>query len=327
MARLSKAALTSSLYPKSSLRLSEEVLAGLRKTPKQLSPVWFYDELGSVLFDQICELPEYYLTRTELAIMQAHALEMGHHIGPHAAIIEYGSGTSLKTRLLLDHLDMPRIYVPVDISRTHLLEAAGALARDYPTLRIAPVCADFSQPFELPAHAAVADRRIVYFPGSTIGNFEPRAALTLLRSIRDLIGPQGATLIGVDLVKDVRVLERAYNDAAGATAEFNLNALRHLNRELDSDFRIDAFAHEACWNERCSRIEMHLISREDQSVHLGDESIHFARGERLLTEYSHKYTLESFADLAGEAGLQVERVWMDEAAFFSVQLLRPRRLQ
>ena len=327
MARLSKAALTSSSHPKSSLRLSEEVLAELRKTPKQLSPVWFYDELGSVLFDQICELPEYYLTRTELAIMQAHAVEMGHHIGPHAALIEYGSGTSLKTRLLLDHLDMPRIYAPVDIARTHLLEAAGALARDYPTLRIAPVCADFTQPFELPAHAAVAERRVVYFPGSTIGNFEASDARALLRSIHDLVGPHGATLIGVDLVKDAQVLERAYNDTVGATAEFNLNALRHLNRELGTDFRIDSFQHEACWNERLSRIEMHLISREDQVVHLGEETIRFGRGERLITEYSHKYTLESFADLAGTAGLQVERVWTDPHSYFSVQFLRPRRLQ
>jgi L-histidine Nalpha-methyltransferase len=327
MARPSSAVSPDRVLNPAPTRLSDEVLAGLRRTPKQLSPVWFYDELGSVLFDQICEVPEYYLTRTELAIMSTHAAEMGHHIGPHAALIEYGSGTSLKTRLLLDQLDMPRIYVPVDIARTHLLDAAGALARDYATLRIAPVCADFTQPFELPAHAAVADRRVVYFPGSTIGNFDPASARALLQSIRDLVGSQGAALIGVDLKKDREVLERAYNDAAGATAEFNLNALRHLNRELGTDFRLDGFEHEACWVEAQSRIEMHLVSREDQVVHLGEDEVHIARGERLLTECCHKYTLESFAELAGAAGFHVERVWTDAGEKFSVQLLEPRHLQ
>lgn len=308
-------------------QLSGEVLAGLRKSPKQLSPVWFYDELGSVLFDQICELPEYYVTRTELAIMQAHAGEIGRHIGPHAALIEYGSGTSLKTRLLLDPLESPCIYVPVDIARAHLLDAAGALAREYPALRITPVCADFTQPFELPPHAAAAERRVVYFPGSTIGNFESGAARKLLQSIHTLVGPKGAALIGVDLKKDPTVLERAYNDSAGTTAEFNLNALRHLNRELGTDFHIDAFQHEACWVETHSRIEMHLISRADQTVHLGDEAIHIRRGERLLTECCHKYTLENFAALAGSAGFHVEHVWTDAQRLFSVQLLQPRRLQ
>ena len=327
MARTSKAEAPSRPLASAPTQLSEAVLAGLRKSPKQLSPVWFYDELGSVLFDQICELPEYYVTRTELAIMQEHAAEMGQHIGPHAALIEYGSGTSLKTRLLLDHLELPSIYVPVDIARTHLLDAAGALARDYPALRIAPVCADFTQPFELPAHAAVANRRVVYFPGSTIGNFEADAARQLLRSIHTLVGSGGAAFIGVDLKKDPRVLERAYNDSAGVTAEFNLNALRHLNRELGTDFHIDAFKHEACWVEAHSRIEMHLVSREDQTVHVGEDTISIRRGERLLTECCHKYTLESFAQLAAGAGFQTERVWTDAQSLFSVQLLQPRRLQ
>lgn len=327
MARTSKAVSPSRPFVTTPTQLSDAVLAGLRKSPKQISPVWFYDELGSVLFDRICELPEYYVTRTELAIMQAHAGDMGRHIGPHAAVIEYGSGTSSKTRLLLDQLASPAIYVPVDIARAHLLEAAGALARDYPALNIVPVCADFTQPFELPARAGAAHRRVVYFPGSTIGNFETEAARNLLRSIRMLVGPDGAMLIGVDLQKDRRVLERAYNDAAGVTAEFNLNALRHLNRELGTDFRVDAFEHEACWVDAESRIEMHLVSRDDQVVHLGDEAIHIRQGERLLTEYCHKYTLEGFAELARSAGFQVERVWTDADDLFSVQLLQPRRLQ
>jgi L-histidine Nalpha-methyltransferase len=307
--------------------LTRGVLEGMRKHPRQLSPVWFYDELGSFLFDSICELPEYYLTRTELQIMRTHAGEMAHHIGPDAAIIELGSGTSTKTRQLLDHLEEPAAYVPVDIARDHLLDAASAIARDYPTLRVIPVCADFSRPFDLPAHVAAADKRVVYFPGSTLGNFEQSQALELLSRMRQLIGNSGAVLIGIDLKKDPRVLERAYNDRAGVTAEFNVNALRHMNRELGTDFDLDAFEHTAVWVEDQSRVEMHLVSKRDQVVHLGDESVKIARGEHLCTEYCHKYTLESFADLAAAAGLAVTRVWMDPARLFSVQLLEPRSLQ
>jgi L-histidine Nalpha-methyltransferase len=307
--------------------LTQDVLAGLRKSPKELSPVWFYDELGSFLFDSICELPEYYITRTELQIMREHAAEMAASLGPDAALIEFGSGTSMKTRLLLDHLELPRAYVPVDIAREHLLDAAGTLARDYPNLRIIPVCADFTQPFELPAHVAVARRRVVYFPGSTLGNFDIAHARQLLRRMRDIIGRSGAVLIGIDLRKDPRVLERAYDDSAGVTAEFNLNALRHVNRELGADFDVDAFEHLATWVENHSRIEMHLVSKRDQIVHLGGEDIPIARGEHLRTEYCHKYTLEGFANLAGTAGLAVQRVWMDPQERFSIQLLESRRVQ
>lgn len=307
--------------------LTDDVLAGLKKPVKELSPVWFYDELGSFLFDSICELPEYYLTRTEIAIMREHAPEMAQHIGRDAALIELGSGTSLKTRLLLNQIEMPATYVPVDIAREHLLDAAGAIARDYPELRVIPVCANFAQPFELPPYIASARRRIVYFPGSTIGNFELADATQLLARIRQMIGNAGAVLIGVDLRKDPRVLQRAYNDEAGVTAEFNINALRHLNRELGADFDLDAFEHAAIWVENQSRIEMHLISKQDQRVHIGDEELRIKRGEHIRTECSHKYTLESFADLAANADLSVSRVWMDPDKQFSVQLLEPRRLQ
>jgi L-histidine Nalpha-methyltransferase len=307
--------------------LTDTVLEGMRKEPRQLSSMWFYDELGSFLFDSICELPEYYLTRTEQQIMRAHAVEMAHHIGRDAAIIEFGSGTSTKTRELLDHLEEPAAYVPVDIARDHLLDAASAIARDYPTLRVIPVCADFSRPFELPAHVASAHKRVVYFPGSTLGNFEQSQARELLGRMRQIIGDNGAVLIGIDLKKDPRVLERAYNDRAGVTAEFNVNALRHLNRELGTDFDLDAFEHTAIWVEESSRIEMHLVSKRDQVVHVGEESVPIARGEHLCTEYCHKYTLESFADLAAGAGLAVTRVWMDAAKQFSVQLLEPLSLQ
>jgi len=307
--------------------LTNGVLEGMRKHPRQLSPVWFYDELGSFLFDSICELPEYYLTRTELQIMQAHAADMAHHIGPDAAIIEYGSGTSTKTRLLLNHLEKPAAYVPVDIARDHLLTAASAIQRDYPTLRVIPLCADFTRPFDLPASVYAARRRAVYFPGSTLGNFAPEQAQDLLHRMRQIIGANGAVLIGIDLKKDPRILERAYNDRAGVTAEFNVNALRHLNRELGTDFDLDAFEHTALWVEDQSRIEMHLVSKRDQDVHVGEETVHIEKGEHLTTEFCHKYTLEAFADLAATAGLSVSRVWMDAEKKFSVQLLEPRSLQ
>lgn len=307
--------------------LTSGVLEAMRKHPRQLSSMWFYDELGSFLFDSICELPEYYLTRTELQIMRTHAAEMAHHIGPDAALIELGSGTSTKTRQLLDHLEAPAAYVPVDIARDHLLEAASAIARDYSMLRVIPVCADFLQPFDLPAHVMSARKRVVYFPGSTLGNFENAQAHDLLVRMRQIIGAGGAVLIGIDLKKDPRILERAYNDRAGVTAEFNVNALRHMNRELGTDFDLDAFEHLAVWVEEQSRIEMHLVSKREQVVHVGDESVRIARGEHLCTEYCHKYTLESFANLAAGAGLAVTRVWMDPMKQFSVQLLEPRSLQ
>lgn len=307
--------------------LTNDVLAGLKKEPKELSPLWFYDELGSFLFDSICELPEYYITRTELQIMRTHAAEMAQHIGPDAALVELGSGTSLKTRLLLDQLDAPAAYVPVDVAREHLLDAAGLLARDYPDLRIIPVCADFTQPFDLPAFIGSARRRVIYFPGSTLGNLDREQARQLLSRMRRMIGDNGMVLIGIDLRKDPRVLKRAYDDQAGVTAEFNLNALRHMNRELGADFDLDAFEHLAIWVEDESRIEMHLVSKRDQVVHVGGEDVPIARGEHLRTEYCHKYTLESFADLAAGSDLSVSRVWLDPEKQFSVQLLETRKLQ
>jgi dimethylhistidine N-methyltransferase len=307
--------------------LAGSVLEGLKKEPKELSPVWFYDELGSFLFDSICELPEYYITRTELQIMRTHAAQMAQHIGPEAVLIEFGSGTSLKTRLLLEQLERPIAYVPVDISREHLFDAAGTLARDYPDLRIIPVCADFTQSFELPHQILSAKKRVVYFPGSTLGNFDHAQARQLLTRMREMVGRNGAVLIGIDLRKDPRILERAYDDPAGVTAEFNLNALRHVNRELGADFDLNAFEHLAVWVENESRIEMHLVSKRDQVVRIGGEKVRFARGEHLRTEYCHKYTLEGFADLAATTSLAVSRVWTDPEQKFSVQLLEPAQLQ
>jgi len=303
-------------------RLQAELLGGLRKSPKQLSPMWFYDEFGSQLFERICRLPEYYLTRTELGIMHRHADDMARHIGPGAALIEPGAGSSEKTRLLLDRLQSPSSYVPIDISRDFLLQSAKALARDYPSLRIVPVCADFTEPFELPVQVSWAQRRVVYFPGSTIGNFEPEAAQRMLDTMRSIIGRQGAILIGIDLKKDPDVLFHAYNDAEGVTAQFNLNALRHINRKLGADFDLTGFEHRALWAEEHGRIEMHLISRRDQRVRIGTQEIEFRRGEYLRTEYSHKYTREGIAAMARAAELTVAHVWMDEKQWFSVQLLQ-----
>lgn len=306
--------------------LTDTVLEDLEKSPKEVSSVWFYDELGSFLFDSICELPEYYITRTELQIMRTHAAEMARHIGSGAALVELGSGTSLKTRLLLDALETPYAYVPVDISRDHLLDASRRLARDYPRLRITPVCADFTRDFKLPTDIASAHQRVVYFPGSTIGNFPHEQARQLLTRLLAIIRTDGSILLGIDLCRDVDILKRAYDDQAGITARFNLNALRHINRELGADFDLKNFDHTALWVDDQSRMEMHLVSKRDQIVHLGGRSIRIARGEHLRTEYCHKYTLDSFEQLALQSGLSISHVWRDPAELFAVLMLEPRRL-
>ncbi|MGH8400904.1 MAG: L-histidine N(alpha)-methyltransferase [Gammaproteobacteria bacterium] len=299
----------------------DEILAGLRAAYKMLPSKYFYDARGSELFDAICELPEYYPTRTELGIMETHLPEMAAALGPRLLLVEPGSGSSLKTRLLLEALRKPVAYVPVDISRSHLVNAADQLNQRYPDLEVLPVCADFSQPFELPAPSRAAQRVTIYFPGSTIGNFEPAAAVRLLKQLRQLAGDDSALLIGVDLRKDVRVLEAAYNDRAGVTAEFNLNILQRINQEMDGDFELDRFRHHAPFNAAESRIEMHLVSTATQIVHVGDETFSFREGEHIVTEYSYKHTLEGFAKLAEKAGYRVEQVWTDDRRWFSVQYL------
>jgi L-histidine N-alpha-methyltransferase len=302
-------------------RFLADVLHGLAQHPKTLPCKYFYDERGSALFDRICTLPEYYPTRTELGILRRHAGAMAAALGPRCLLVEYGSGSSTKTRLLLDRLVAPAAYVPVDISREHLVYSAEALAAHYPHLRVVPVCADFTQPFALPELAG-ADRVVGYFPGSTIGNFAPAEARKFLASVAEQCGPGGALLIGVDLEKPRSVLEPAYDDARGITAEFNRNLLRRVNRELGGDFDLAAFDHRAFWNAALGRVEMHLVSRHDQVVHLAGRPIPFAKGESIHTENSHKYELAGFAELAAAAGFGVERVWTDDAGLFSVQLLR-----
>jgi dimethylhistidine N-methyltransferase len=318
--------------PATALRLQEqrppadharaEILAGLRARPKRLAPKFFYDERGSALFDAICEQPEYYPTRTELGIMRAHAADMAQALGEDVMLVELGSGSSIKVRLLLDALRNPCAYVPVDIAREHLAQAAHRINEAYPALEVLPVCADFTRPFRLPAAKRPARRVAVYFPGSTIGNFEPMAAQRLLEMIRLRVGADGMLLVGVDLKKDVAVLHAAYNDAAGVTAAFNRNMLAHLNRLANADFDPQAFEHRAFYNAAAGRIEMHLVSRQGQRVRVGGETIEFAAGETLHTENSYKYSLAEFAALAARARFAVERAWTDAQALFSVQLLR-----
>jgi len=300
--------------------LAATVLSGLRGRPKRLPAALLYDERGSCLFDRICELPEYDLTRTETQILTRCTPELAELVPQESWLVELGSGSSHKTRLLLDALPQLSAYVPVDISREHLRAAARTLAQDYPRLHVLPVCADFTQPFELPRAARFA-RMLVFFPGSTIGNFDPTASAALLGVMRRLAGERGGLLIGFDLVKEVAVLERAYNDSAGVTASFNINVLVRLNRELGARFDLGAFRHEAVWVAEANRIEMHLVSLKRQQVLIKGERLDFEAGERLVTEHCHKYTLESFAELAAGAGWRCQRSWTDAAGRFQVQYL------
>jgi L-histidine Nalpha-methyltransferase len=296
-----------------------EVLPGLLYIPRQLSHVWLYDERGCRLFEKICQLPEYYLTRTETDIMSRHAPAMAALLGAQIALIELGSGNGAKTRLLLDALVQPHAYVPVDIAASSLARTARAMQRDYPRLQVLPLCADFTRPMELPPLGSA--RRLLYFPGSTIGNYAPEDAVRLLRSMRELAGPEGAALIGFDLIKERSLLERAYDDAAGVTAEFNLNSLRHLNRRLGIGLDVSHFRHRAVWVAAEQRIEMHLVSAVDQTVRVGAAVIRLQRGDFIRTEYAYKYTLEGFGHLARQAGWSLSQGWSDARQWFRVQLL------
>jgi dimethylhistidine N-methyltransferase len=303
-------------------RFLEEVLHCLRQLEKELPCKYFYDEHGAALFEAICDLEEYYLTRTEQALMHQHASEMAACLGPDCLLIEYGSGSSRKTRFLLDHMERPTGYIPIDLSREHLFQTARQLTASYPGLEVLPLCADFSGNFELPRPRREERRRVVYFPGSTIGNFGPPEAATLLRRVASLVGPGGGLLLGFDLQKDLAMLEPAYNDARGVTAEFNLNLLARINRELGVDFDLQAFNHRAFYNTQLHCIEMHLFSTRAQAVHLAGEVITFAEGESVRTERSYKYDVEAFRSWVVQTGLEVDRVWMDDRGWFAVLYLR-----
>lgn len=297
-----------------------EVIEGLTQTPKQISPKYFYDQRGSELFDAITELPEYYPTRTELSILQDKGEAIADFLGDDCMLVELGSGSSRKIRVLLDALQ-PAAYVPMDISREHLLGSAKALAEEYPGLEVHAACTDYSTEFqlpELPEHLP----RVAFFPGSSIGNFDPEDASRLLARLRQHLGEDGKLLIGVDLKKHNHILHAAYNDAQQVTAAFNLNLLERMNRELGANFDIELFEHKADFNEEAGRVEMHLVSRVDQHVCVAGIQIEFAAGEKLHTESSYKYSIDEFRSLAEASGFVAEEVWTDEQQLFSVHCLR-----
>jgi len=297
-----------------------DVVSGLQRPQKEIPCKYFYDKRGSELFDQICELPEYYPTRTEISIMHSSGTQMAEKVGPGRLVVEYGSGSSLKTRILLDHLEEPAGYVPIDISGEHLEDSVAALRHEYPGLNVHPICADYTVPIDLPSEPDSAP--LVFFPGSTIGNFTPSEAVDFLKRTCELVGPSGGALVGVDLKKDKDRLEQAYDDADGVTAEFNRNVLHRMKRELDADLQTDAFEHRAVYNEDQGRVEMHLVSLSDQDVRVaGEHTFRLEEGETIRTECSYKYHVEEFADLANAAEFEVEEVWIDPDQLFSVQYL------
>ena len=296
----------------------EDLIAGLSQPQKQIPPKYFYDAAGSRLFDRICRLAEYYPTRTELAITRAHRAAIARFAGAGAELIEYGSGASRKTRILIGAL-RPAVYVPVDISEAALASAALRLAREFRWLHIFAVTGDFTQPLRLPVfRMRPGRRRLVYFPGSTIGNLTPEDAQAFLRMTRGQVGRTGAMLVGVDLKKDANVLHAAYNDARGVTAAFNLNLLERANGELGADFDLRRFRHYAFYNPALGRIEMHLVSLARQTVNVGAHRFSLEPGETIHTENSYKYSAEEFAALAAEAGFRAERIWRDKRGWFAL---------
>ncbi len=302
----------------------EAVLNGLGRPRKAIPCKFLYDKRGSALFEQICRLSEYYPTRTEIAILEENAEEIAAQLGAYCRIIEFGSGASRKARILLQALDRPAAYVAVDISREHLREAAASLAEDFPEVPIVAVCADYTGPVILPPLPGPPGKRVGFFPGSTIGNFEPDAAVRFLANCARILGPGGEMLIGADLRKDRRILDAAYNDRAGVTAQFSLNLLERINRELDGNLDLDFFEHYAFYSEERGRIEIFIRSLTDQHAVIAGRLFDFAAGELIHTEYSYKYSIAEFRELAARAGFRPVDTWTDRADYFSVPHLRLR---
>ena len=298
------------------------MLAGLRAPQKRIPAKYFYDDTGSQLFERITELPEYYPTRCEMRLLRARAADIADLIAPGAALVEFGSGSNKKARLLLEAAPALAAYVPVDISGEMLAREAADLRSDFPRIKVLPVTADFCHLFELPYEAQAARHRVGFFPGSTVGNFEPPEAAEFLRNAGKILGRDGVLIVGVDLIKPVEVLDAAYNDAAGITAEFNLNLLTRINRELGGSFDRDCFEHHAFFNRAQSRIEMHLVSLKRQEAKVAGEAFAFRDGETIHTENSYKYSVESFGALARAVGWRPAGVWTDAAGYFSIQAFR-----
>lgn len=323
MTSLSTILLRSDTEEEARKSFARDVVAGLTAPRKTLRPKYFYDEEGSRLFEEITRVPEYYPTRTEIGILEEKGREIAQLIPGGGALVEFGAGSSVKIRVVLDALDKLAVYVPVDISGDFLAGQAEVLQEDFPKLKVRPVAADFTKPFELPPEARNRPR-IGFFPGSTIGNFDPPEAESFLRHASRILGPGARMIVGVDLVKNRDVLRAAYNDADGVTAAFNLNLLRRINRELGGNFDLDGFEHRAVFNEDKSRIEMHLVSNGRQRVSVCGEKIDFAPGETIHTECSYKYTIASFGDLAARAGWTRVESWTDKRDYFSVHVLALR---
>lgn len=306
--------------PSATEALAAEVLRGLNGSPKTLPAKLFYDAKGARLFEQICDLDEYYLTRAELAILRSRAGEIARIAGPECVVIEYGSGAGTKIRVLLDALRRPASYTPIDISVEQLARVANDLRQAYPRLHVAPLCADYTRPVHLPA--ALGDgRRLAFFPGSTIGNFHPPEASAFLGRIRRSLGPDGALILGVDRAKDAGVLNAAYNDGSGVTAAFNLNMLRRLNRDLGADFDLSRFRHRAFFNAEASRVEMHVVAESRQTVRIREQTIHFDAGETIWTESSYKYDRPQLAAMVEAAGFEIAQLWTDDRSEFWVGVL------
>ncbi|NQU61164.1 MAG: L-histidine N(alpha)-methyltransferase [Rhodospirillales bacterium] len=302
---------------------ADDVLDGLSKAQKELSCKYFYDQRGSELFNVICELDEYYPTRTETALLETHGAEIAEILGPGVCLIEYGCGSLVKTRCLLDAMQDPALFIPIDISEDHLIRSAKALADDYQDLKVIPVVADFTDPVEFPEEAKkdCTGKRVGFFPGSTIGNFERDRAVQFLKVVAGQVGEGGGLLVGADLKKDENVLIRAYDDSEGITAAFNFNVMERINKELGGDFDISGFRHLARYNREHGRVEMHLLSLKEQTAKILGRAFRFREGETIHTENSHKYTLEEFRDLAQAAGFSTVKTWVDEDDLFSVHYL------
>ena len=294
------------------------MVRGLSLQEKSLHCKYFYDERGSKLFDEICELDEYYLTRTEQAIMDRYAGEMAAQLGERVLLVEFGSGSSTKTRVLLENLLAPTGYVPIDISEEHLLRTADSLRQQFPQIEILPLVADFTREFRLPRPKVKPSHNAVYFPGSTIGNLEQWNAIQLLQNMSKLLGENGGLLIGIDLQKAPGIIHDAYNDARGVTAEFNLNLLHRMNSELGADFEIEQFRHLANYNADLGRVEIFIVSRRRQIVTIDEHKFVFEKGEKIFTEYSHKYTIDGFSELASGAGFVLHKSWTDKDSLFAV---------
>jgi dimethylhistidine N-methyltransferase len=307
------------LHAAADASFADDVIGGLKATPKRIAAKYFYDAAGSQLFDRITGVPEYYPTRTEMEILREHGADIAKLIPDKSALVEFGSGSNRKVRLLLKWAGELAAYVPVDICAPMLAEEAAALNRDLPDLKIIPVAADFFDPFTLPAEAAQASKRVGFFPGSTIGNFEPHEAASFLRNAADILGDGATLIIGVDLIKSPDILNAAYNDAEGVTAKFNKNMLVRMNRELGANFKLENFEHHAFYNRERNRIEMHLASTKRQRVRIGGETVEFRAGETIHTENSYKYSIDSLGALARGVGWTPLKAWTDENNYFSIQ--------